>query len=340
MKFNVSNKDRKQIEELLETKQINMAFADMLMSFYDFDLSKMQINNKEDFISLFMEALELDDTDQENIDFINKYIGGNLKKLDDTIFTNNPYFKHVRPQIKKIGDYALTLDHYYKNQAFAYDDITIDDNYSEISNIGYFDHKVSFLALSYKGEIWMNISPNEINTMQPSINEAKGNVLVYGLGLGYYPFMIALKDDVKSITIIEKDKNIIDIFKKNLFQFFKNKEKINIVEADAFDYLESSPKYDYVFVDLWHNPIDGLPIYLKFKECEQKDTKYFYWLENGLKAMYNRCMLTVIEEQLNGEDEEAYTSSDNLIDEIINNLYHQTKNLTIHSYKDIENLLK
>ena len=59
----------------------------------------------------------------------------------------------------------------------------------------------------------MSLNPNEIETMKPFINKGHGNVLVLGLGMGYVPFMMALKDDVRHITIIEKDKNIIGVKK-------------------------------------------------------------------------------------------------------------------------------
>ena len=133
------------------------------------------------------------------------------------------------------------------------------------------------------------------------IDEATGDVLVCGLGLGYYPFMVSLKKDVKSITVIEKDPNIIKIFKENLFKFFPNKDKIHIVQDDAIKYLkETRNNFTYCFIDLWHNPEDGLPLYLRLKPLEKKNTKYAYWLETGIKAMYRRCALIVIEEVING----------------------------------------
>ena len=60
----------------------------------------------------------------------------------------------------------------------------------------------------------MLITPNEIETMKKSISEATGNVLTYGLGLGYYAYMVSMKENVESVTIVEKDKEIIDLFKK------------------------------------------------------------------------------------------------------------------------------
>lgn len=187
----------------------------------------------------------------------------------------------------------------------------------------------------------MNISPNEINTMAPSIKEAKGNVLVLGLGLGYYAFMVSEKDDVEKVTIIENDENIINIFNNYLFKFFPHKEKIQIIKNDAYKFTnENAHKFNYIFVDLWHNPEDGLPIYLKFKAIEKEGIQYFYWLENGLKAMYNRCLLTVVEEQFANAPESAYEKSENDIDQIINNLYHKLKNREVNSYSSIISLLE
>ena len=338
MKFSLSKNDLNKVNKLLETKEMNMAFADMLMEFFNYDLTKFRINSNDEYLSLFMDAMELNKTIQENTALVGKYIGKNLKKLDNQIFDSNPYFKSVRPVLKKMGDYSLCLDCFYPNQGFAYDDFDVDENdyYSEISKIGYFDHKFKFLALSYKGNIWMNISPNEINTMQPSIDKTFGDVLVYGLGLGYYPFMISLKENVSSITIVEKDANIIRIFKENLFKFFPHKEKIKIVQADAFEFANTNnDKFDYVFVDLWHNPEDGLPMYLRFKDFEKEDTEYFYWLEKSIKAMYRRCALTVIEEQLNGASEDNYKTAETEIDGIINKIYFDNKDKDFKTYEDV-----
>ena len=75
MKFNLTNKDLNKVNKLLETKEMNMAIADMLMEFFNYDLTKYKISSKEDYLSLFMDAMELDKTSEENIDVVNKYIG-------------------------------------------------------------------------------------------------------------------------------------------------------------------------------------------------------------------------------------------------------------------------
>ena len=188
----------------------------------------------------------------------------------------------------------------------------------------------------------MSITPNEINTMRPYIEEAKGNILVLGLGLGYYPFTISLKDEVKKITIVELDQNIINIFNKHLLPLFPHKEKIQIIKGEAIKFLNNNKDhYDFVFVDLWHNPEDGLPLYLRISKIAMhyKNCKFQYWLEKSLIALYRRCLLTIYEEALQGYDDKAYLEAVHPIDKIINEIYFKTKNITINNYDDINNLL-
>ena len=97
----------------------------------------------------------------------------------------------------------------------------------------------------------MSLIPHEINTMKHHIIDAFGNVLVLGLGLGYYVFHIARKKDVDKITIIEKDKRVIKIFKENLLPYFENKDKITIIEDDAIKYLSTPKDYDYCFLQFF-----------------------------------------------------------------------------------------
>ena len=120
--------------------------------------------------------------------------------------------------------------------------------------------------------------------MKKSISEATGNVLTYGLGLGYYAYMVSMKDNVESVTIVEKDKGIIDLFTRYILPQFKNKSKIKIINDDAFNYFKKDIYYDYVFVDIWHDPSDGIDLYLKFKNLEKDNIKYSYWIEDTLKC--------------------------------------------------------
>ena len=193
----------------------------------------------------------------------------------------------------------------------------------------------------------MCITPNEINTMEKHIAKAKGNIVTFGLGLGYFAYMASMKNDVKNVTIVEKDKDIISLYNQYIFPFFPYKNKIHIVEEDAIKYIEKNQlsEFDYAFFDLWHNAEDGLPLYLKIKSLDIK-TNAGYWIEESLICMYRRCLLTVIYESLNGYSDDDYRKARNPIEKVINEIYFKTKKYHFESYDEItkfvskENILK
>ena len=73
----------------------------------------------------------------------------------------------------------------------------------------------------------MSISPNEVFTMDQPIKKAKGKVLTLGCGMGYFAYMVSLKEDVESITIVELEQSVINLFEIYLLPQFENKDKIN-----------------------------------------------------------------------------------------------------------------
>ena len=277
--------------------------------------------------------LGLDKDDEESQSVLSEYVLSNLKKLNPKDYTDNPYVKAVK-KVGRKGKYALKYIDYAPYQLFAFDDIKI-NGYKEYSQIGYFDHKFSYLALTEGNNIWMSLNPNEIETMKLYINKAKGNVLVLGLGMGYVPFMLSLKNCVKSITIVEKDQEIINLFNELIYPSFLNKEKIKIIKGDAIEYTLKAQKertYDYVFADLWHDPEDGLPLFVSLKKI---DKNIDCWLEVSMYALLRRCMITLLEEQLNGLKEDDYKFAKTYTDKIINTFYQKTKNLSLERLDEL-----
>ena len=341
MKIRLSDKELQQSYSLLDTKEINMSIADLLFPAYEETDFFVGVKSPSE---LYSKLIEYWDVPEEEIEILDKWVKPSIHQLNKDFFDDIPYYKSINPKPFKDGDYKLEYISYKAFQPFSLNDIEVDnkDFYLERSPIAYFDEEVKYLALTHKDTVWMSITPNEINTMSSYIKEAKGNVLVLGLGLGYYPFSISLKDEVNKITIIELDQNIINIFNKHLLPLFPHKEKINIVKGDAIKFLNNNKDhYDYVFVDLWHNPDDGLPLYLKISKIAMhyKNTKFQYWLEKSLIALYRRCLLTIFEESLNGYDDKAYAAVVQPLDKVINDIYFKTKNITINSYDDIHKLL-
>ena len=288
---------------------------------------------------LDLEGLNEDDVDEE---FMNLYLIPAVREVEKEEFINNPYLKSVKIPNQKRGKYILGTLSYSPYELFALDDIKVDDKiYFELSQIGYFKERYDYPYLGTKDSVWMSINPNEIKTMEKHINKAKGNVLVLGLGIGYYPFMIANKEDVKSITIIEKDQNIIDLFNEFIFNQFNHKNKIRIIKDDAFNYLNKINKaeYDMVFADLWHSAEDGITMFLRLKEIEGRlSIPFMYWIDNSLYSMVRRCIVTILIEHLEN-DNPRYDIAHDEMDKAINYIYKKMKDMNINSEMDIVNLI-
>ena len=336
-------KNKKEVQSAISTNNINMNVADVLTNAFMYidainpdevkQYIKEGLSENEAVYNCLYDFLGFDKDDEESQNVLGEYVLKNLKKLNPKDYTDNPYVKAIKKTGRK-GKYALKFIDYAPYQLFAYDDIKV-NGYKEYSQIGYFDNKFSYLALTEGNNIWMSLNPNEIETMKPYINKAKGNVLVLGLGMGYVPFMLSLKNCVKSITIVERDQEIINLFNELIYPSFPNKEKIKIIKGDAVEYARKIQKQgtcDYVFADLWHSPEDGLPLFVELKKIN-KDIDC--WLEVSMYALLRRCMITLLEEQLNGLKEEDYKFARTYTDKVINTFYQKTKNLSIERLDDL-----
>jgi hypothetical protein len=99
--------------------------------------------------------------------------------------------------------------------------------------------------------------------------------------------MVARKDEVESITVVEKSADVIRLFERYILPYFEHPEKLRIICADAFEYAEQkmpSEKYDFAFVDTWRDASDGAPMYEKMRALEHlsEGTRFEYWIENFL----------------------------------------------------------
>lgn len=338
------------IESLIETNYLNMSLSDMFTEVIgnrsvtnkkEIDLLKNRFNEASNVLvaNKCFEYWELDDENEDDEEIYKSRILPSFKEIDISKYKNNPYYKNINIKNVKQGDYSLVNDHYSPYEIFAYKDMSVSSNYEENNSLSFFEEEFNFPAINYKDVTWMSITPNEIETMEKAVNEASGKVVVYGLGLGYFPYMISLKEDVKEITIVEIDENIIKLFKEHILPQFKSKEKIKIINEDAFKYMQESHSFDYSFIDLWHDPLDGIELFLKCKKSEKTNRKYFYWLESSFYILLRRCFISLLEEQLANTPESAYQKSKSVTDTIINKYFEKTKNLVLKDISQVQDLL-
>lgn len=101
--------------------------------------------------------------------------------------------------------------------------------------------------------VWMSDTPYEWNTNAPFFPKARGDVLIGGLGLGLVPTMIAGKPEVRSITIVEKEPDIIKLTWPQI-----RHPKMKCFQDDFFRYLKYAKaqglQFDVIQCDIWHDP--------------------------------------------------------------------------------------
>lgn len=210
-----------------------------------------------------------------------------VKKASTQKYLDDEYYKNVKFKGAKEGKIELCSLKYDRFEPFVENDLTEHFDGMILPHVAFFDQEFNYPAVKENGRIWMTVTPNEINTMEEPIKRAKGKVLALGLGLGYFAYSCAIKSEVEKVTVIEKNPDVISIFNKHILPFFKNADKLEIINADAFDFMQSPTKtdFDFVFCDLWHDVSDGAPMLLKLKDYEKNFEKadFSYWIEKSIK---------------------------------------------------------
>ena len=207
------------------------------------------------------------------------------RKLDAAEFRSDPYIKNVKVPTAKVGTFTLTTTAYEPGELLEYDmpDFTRDPIEHRI---GYFTERVEFPGI-YEGVVpWMSVCPSEINSMERHINKAHGRTLALGLGLGYFMYMTSMKSDVESIDVVECQSEIIRLFEDHLLPQFPFRDKMRIIEADAFSYIGGlrGDEYDFCFADIWQNEIDGAWAYRKIRDAEEqlRNIEFAYWIDDAI----------------------------------------------------------
>ncbi len=248
------------------------------------------ISKEEAYCFTLAAAIDLDtEKNPRDAEIFEEYFPDMVHLLKNKDYENNPYLKNIKIPSKKLGKWELCYKTYVPYQAFVFDDPKITRDGKIIPQIGFFEKEFSYPAVLESGTEWMLITPNEINTMRAPISGAHGKVLTYGLGLGYFAYMVSEKESVSSVTIVERDKNAISLFRDIILPQMPQKDKINIICDDAFYFAETrlaDSDFDFVFADIWHDPSDGVPAYKRLKATEKylPSADFSYWIEKTLKC--------------------------------------------------------
>lgn len=247
------------------------------------------ITKEEALVAILSEMFSLDFERLEDRVLIRDYLTPSVRLLDAQKYRDNPYYKNIRIENLSEGSWEYRNECYLPYRGVIAGDMTLFPDMTDIPPLGFFTERFDFPAVLEDGNEWMTLTPVDLDTCEEAIAKAHGRVVTFGLGLGYYAYMAARKAEVESVTVVERSPAVIALFKKHLLPQMECREKIRIVEADAFEYAKHimpCEQFDYAFVDTWRDASDGVPMYERMKKLEylSENTEFDYWIEGFLRS--------------------------------------------------------
>jgi len=249
-------------------------------------------------------------TPQIEINFAKSYARLGFKdtqilKLSASEFYDMPYNKNI--ELKAINNSKSNIElKYYnldKGHLEAVDFGNKDIYLRNYTKLAYYDKDIKSTVIVENKESWMSPNLAERNTMTLPIKKAQGDVLTFGLGIGYFPYNCILKEEVESVTIVEKNPDIIRLFREIILPQFNAIKNINIIEGDLFDYYndEFLKNFDYTFVDIWKNETDGLALYEQMMKKDVNTKNIDYWIEDAILYTLQQFVFLYLKSVMEGK---------------------------------------
>ena len=339
MKFALDEKNKKKLIALFDQHESNIGYFHYL---YHIILDNKQYLTPQEAVNKNDDEKKkyaLDRLEKKN-HTVNRFILENLrwdiKFLKAKDYRANPYLVALKDLTFKEAGWTLTREIRKAYTLCPYDEeYPYGGNYAIKIQLAMFEDDYIYPSIHLHNYEWMSLNQHEIRTMEVPIALAKGKVLTLGLGLGYYAYMVSLKEEVTEVHIVEMDLELINLFNKYLLPLFPHPEKIHIHKADAFYFIEGikDKDYDFIFSDIWFDASDGAEAYLKLKKhfYNFKYTKCTYWIENAIITNLRMSVINVMKH-------EYYRSKESL-DEFEQFIKDKLANYIIKDTNDIDSLL-
>jgi hypothetical protein len=100
------------------------------------------------------------------------------------------------------------------------------------------------------GDIWMSLTPMEVESHLVHAALAHGDVLVCGLGMGYIVYKMLQNPNVTSITVVECCSDLIELVDDMHEGDWMKDPRVTVVHGDALTYVPPHP-ITYLYVDIF-----------------------------------------------------------------------------------------
>lgn len=201
-------------------------------------------------------------------------------------YRSSPYQSKIRLDSIQDGEFTYTKEKMPAHELFHVGSVMFDEN-RELNDwmmLRALDETYEAAVLWQNDEVWMLDSPSEAITIDPCAHKAKGNVLTFGLGIGYFVYMALRNPNVTSVTVIESSSAVIEMFQNYLLPQFPQGKTVQIIQGDAFAYFNQMylDQFDYVFVDIWKSNEDGFACICNMLEQYQPPFDSMdFWIESS-----------------------------------------------------------
>jgi hypothetical protein len=159
------------------------------------------------------------------------------------------------------------------------------------------------------GHIWMSTSRLERESHAIHLKQARGKVVMCGVGMGMYLFNIAAKPAVEEVVAVDLDWAVVDLVRNATgFGSWPGREKISFVHRNALNLTPAdigSAQVDYLYVDIW--PELGDPMALSQTQAIQsivnarrvgwwgQEIDFIQWLYDHRPAGHNPALGDLID---------------------------------------------
>lgn len=262
-----------------KSRELDMAMLNLMGSMVD-------VSEYITSILDYTERILTPQKEKELIEILKKYnVPYEGLKYDLKALTDNPYYRDI-----KLDNVDTATVKYEK--AIIRKRTLISMNFHKqlgkylfhYHPIGYFETDVAMPVLMEGDRVWMSPAVSEVESMRDGIDKGHGKCLTMGLGIGVLPYLWLLKDEVESVTIVEFNRDVIDLFDRYIRPQFKTDKKLEIIHGNAFDFFneEFLNRFDYVYADFWESSEDGLVAYTRLMQKKLDLPHVDYWIEDSI----------------------------------------------------------
>ncbi len=248
------------------------------------ELTVLGLTRTEAFCAFLLSSMGLDADSVMGREIYRGYLPKMVHEVPAGLVLDDPYVKAIGEVYGRNGNKVLTMERLEPYVPFVCGSF-ICEGERVYPQLGFLTEPVRFPAVYENGLSWMSAEPNEIVTLKPLAEKAEGQVVCLGLGLGYYAFHALLNPRVNSVICIEREQDMIALFRDKLLPFFPRSSSLTIVEEDAFWWVEHNLEQtdpDTVLVDIWRDAGDGMSCYTKMKELQRGHAQWQYWIEDEI----------------------------------------------------------